>query len=235
MEGNEQRVDRRGHRAAGERVSTLKRLLVVWLVGFAGISAVGLQTVVPAETLLLDASVVGGGHWYGGMVTSFIVLGWAVAAVSMIGAGYASVKSGRQRAAVTLLSGSAIVMLLLFDDLLQLHTTVIPGLFGGSKWVLIGIEAALTAGWIVAGLPELRRTRWELLVAAGVGFASSILLDQWVLFRDQWALVAEDGAKALGVLALATWAFSTAGDLISSMVAPHEQTWPSREGLEQRV
>ncbi len=112
----------------------------------------------------------------------------------------------------------AITTLLLLDDLLQLHSVVFPRYIGGSKWVLIALEATGVLLWVARWSDEIVRTRWELLVAAGCGFASSLVVDRFGLGPGRWSLVLEDGAKALGVLAVATWAVSSALDLMRSLV-----------------
>lgn len=113
-----------------------------------------------------------------------------------------------------------IIALLLFDDLFLLHTAVVPKVIGGSKWWLIIAEAVSILYWIVRWKAEIIRTRWELLVAAALGLAASLAFDKFPIGGEDWALVAEDGAKVLGIVALATWAVSTAADLIGSLVQP---------------
>lgn len=210
-------AERRAARSASQRASTLRRLALVWLVGLAGLSVVALQHRVPIEDLLLDPSVVGGGRWYGGLVTSIGVVVWTVASVAAFGAGYVSWLVGRVGACVTMVSSSAIIALLLFDDLFLLHTAVVPALTGLPKLGLVIFEAMAVVVWGATCRKEISRTRWELLVAAGFGFALSLVFDQTLPASVQ-ALLLEDGAKLLGVLALAAWAVSTAADLTRSMV-----------------
>ena len=188
----------------------------MWAIGFVGLTALSLQSAVPAESLLLDPSVVGGGLWYAGLVTSLTVLGWSVATVSLGFAAFACRVSGRTSASHATGAVAFIVGVLLLDDLFQLHTAVGPQLFGGSKWALVSLEGAALAAWAVAWRREITRTRWELLVASAIGFAGSLGVDRFPLADDRWSLIVEDGAKVLGVLALATWSVSTAADLIRS-------------------
>ena len=211
--------ERRTHRRAGQRASTLKRLIVAWLFGVGGLAVVAFQSSVPVESLLLDASTVGGGRWYGGLVTSLGVFGWTVAAVSLLGTAHASRLSGRTGAGDAFGSFGLIVLLLLFDDLFQLHSAVVPAVVGGPKSGLMAVEFVVVAAWTIRYRGEISRTRWEMLVAAAVGFGWSLGFDRFPLASDRWALIVEDGGKMLGVLALATWAVSTAMDLIGSLVA----------------
>ncbi len=182
------------------------------------LAVVGMQRRVPVEDLFLDASVVGGGLWYAGLVTSLAVMGWTVAAVALGFSALACQRSGRFNAAKATGSIGLIVALLLFDDLFLLHTAVVPKVIGGSKWLLVVVEAVAITVWTIRWKAEIVRTRWELLVAAAVGFAGSLVFDRYPIDAEGWALIAEDGAKVLGIVALATWAVSTAADLIGSMV-----------------
>ncbi len=211
-------LERRARRPARERASTLKRLVVAWSFGVCGLAVVALQTSVPVESLLLDASVVGGGHWYSGLVTSLGVFGWTVAAVSLLGGAHISRLCGRRGAAGALGSFGVIVLVLLFDDLLLLHSSVVPRVIGGPKWLLLAFEFGVVGAWAVRFRAEIVRTRWELLIAAGLSFAWSVGFDRFPLTSDRWALVVEDSGKMLGVLALATWAVSTTLDLVGSLV-----------------
>lgn len=191
---------------------------MAWSLGLSGLAAVSLQKAVPAEVLLLDASVVGGGRWYAGLVTSLTVMGWTVAAVSLGFASLASRISGRRSASMATGSIALIVAVLMLDDLFLLHSALAPTLFGGSKWALVLLEGIAAIAWSIWWRSEITRTRWELLVAASAGFAVSLAFDRFGFGHKEWTLIAEDGAKVLGVLALATWAVSTAADLIRSLV-----------------
>lgn len=209
-------AERRTSRSRQLRVSTLKRLVFVWAIGLIGLAAAAIQTSVPVEMLLLDASVVGGGHWYSGLVTSLAVLGWTTAAVCTGCAGYASHCSSRFAAARTFGLGAGLMALLLLDDLFQLHSSVVPRAIGGGKLGLLAFEAAALVLWLATSWREISRTRWELLLAAGCGFAASVILDLFPVGDARLALILEDGGKILGVLALATWSVSSAADLIAS-------------------
>ena len=210
--------ERRSERSASQRASTVRRLTIVWILGLAGLAVVAMQERVPVEDLMLDASVVGGGHWYAGLVTSLAVMSWTVATVALGFAALACRVSGRVNASKATGSIAVIVAVLLFDDLFLLHSDVVPMVFGGSKWWLVCVEAVAIVGWAIRWRSEVLRTRWELLAAAAVGLGASVLFDRHAVRGEDWSLIAEDGAKVLGVLALATWAVSTAADLIRAGV-----------------
>ena len=193
-------------------------MAVIWLLGLAGLALVAFQERVPIEDLLLDPSVVGGGHWYGGLVTSIGVVVWTVASVAAFGAGYISWLVGRIGVSATMIAAGAITAVLLLDDLFLLHSSVVPDVTGLPKLGLVVIEAAAVVAWVISCKGELSRTRWELLLAAGFGFSVSLIADQQLDADVVGALLVEDGAKLLGVLALAAWSVSTATDLARSVV-----------------
>lgn len=214
--------ERRAGRSVSQRASSLRRLTTVWLLGFAGLSVVALQERVPVEDLFLDASVVGGGHWYAGLVTSLGVVIWAVAATAAFGAGYISWLVRRMGACVAMTAGGSIITFLLLDDLFQLHSAVFPALTGLPKVGLVVVEGLAVAVWLSTCRRELLRTRWELLGAAGLGFVFSLLVDQVIDPVRAGALLIEDGSKLLGVLALAAWSVSTATDIAGSAIRAND-------------
>ena len=210
--------ERRSDRHRSQRVSTLRRLVTVWVLGLAGMATVGLQERGPVEDLLLDPSVVGRGLWYGGLVTSIGIMIWTVAAGASFGAAYISWLVGRSAAATTMAAASGITALLLLDDVFLLHSNVVPGMTGLPKVTLVLVEGVLVVAWWSKFSREIVRMRWELLLAAGVGFATSVAVDQLADGEGVGPLLVEDGAKLLGILALAAWSVSTAGDLAFSIV-----------------
>ena len=210
-------VDRRLPRPIAARTSTIHRLAGIWLVGLGILAVAAFQNRVPVEDLLLDRALVSGGKWYSGMVTSLVVVAWTTAAVSAFGAAFTSRVAGRGVAASAFASAGAIITLLMLDDLYQLHSSVVGPESGLPKQALMIVEGGAVIVWFVIHRTEIVRTRWELLVAAQVGFAVSLVVDTFTT-PSTLNLVVEDGGKLLGVFALAMWAISTAGDLIVSAV-----------------
>ena len=109
------------------------------------------------------------------------------------------------------------VALLTLDDLLQLHASVFPKVFGLPKGAVLFVYGLGVAIWALTHAVEIVRTRWGLLFAAGVGMSLSIAVDQLSTGQD-WALLAEDGAKFLGILAWAAYFTLTARDIALSVV-----------------
>ncbi len=195
--------------------------MIAWSFGFVLLATVVLQTAVPAETLLLDRTVVSGGRWYDGLVTSLGVLAWTVAAAGFAASSFVAGLAGRRQARRIFGLGAALVTALLLDDLFLLHSNVIPKYLGISKVAVLAVQALAVLAWVARAFPEIRRSRWELLAASAAGLGVSVLVDRFgILGNDRWNLIVEDGAKFLGVLALAAWAVSTAVDITRS-VASH--------------
>jgi hypothetical protein len=77
----------------------------------------------------------------------------------------------------------------------------------------------LACAWLVSAQAEILRTRWELLAAASFAFAISLGTEVlWISADTGIKVIIEDGAKFMGVLALASWSISSASDLIRSVV-----------------
>ncbi len=194
--------------------------LVLWIV-------VLVQDVVPVDELVLDKASDRAVPWYAGLISSLGILLWAMTVCACAATAFVAYH-GNRTAATKAFRGAAIFFgLLLLDDLFLLHSDVIPALIPVSKHAIILIEAGLGMIWLVPAWPEIRRTRWEMLASAGVGFGMSILID--VLLDEAGSgilvLVLEDGAKFLGGVALATWAIVTAADVIRSVT---ENSLPSQ-------
>lgn len=213
-------MDRRRYRAPRRRAATVLVLLGVWLAGLAVLTVVVLQRAVPHEELFLDAAAVGGVGWYAGVVTSLGVLGWGVSSCACTVTAYAAHLSGRRAARRAFRSAAILFAVLLADDLLQLHSSLLPDLLGVSKVSVLAALGALGALWLLPAWAELHRTRWELLAASLATFAVSLLVDVKLLgpLGGTTALVVEDGAKFLGILALASWSVMTARDIVRSIV-----------------
>lgn len=219
LETERRRAERRAQRTSSDRRSSLTRLAIGWIAGIAFLSVLVAQQSVPIDDLLLDQTDVNGGRWFDGMVTSLGILAWTAAGCACVAAGYASRVAGRTAARRTLLSGGVIIGFLMLDDLFQLHSNVLPRYIGGSKLTFVALEALAILLWAGASLTELRRTRYELLLAAAAGLGGSVVIDVVNVFSLERLprLILEDGAKFLGLLALALWATSTAADVIRSI------------------
>lgn len=213
------RSDRRSYATRSERLSSLTPLAVVWLVGSVVITGVSLQQGSPAHDLFMDATLLGGRAWYVGMVAALGILAWAVSVCGCVAAWYVSDLGDRPQAASAFRAGALLFTLLLLDDLFLFHSGLLPKTLGVHKLVVLGAYAALALAWLSSAQAEILRTRWELLVAASAAFSISLGTEAlWIAADTGVKVIVEDGAKFMGVLALASWSVSSASDLIRSVV-----------------
>ncbi len=203
-----------------DQLRPLMPLAALWLGACCLLVAMVLQNQVPYEDLLLDPTYASGLPWYMGMVSNLGVLGWTAAAVSGGLGSWTAQMANRRGAAMMLAGGSLLTVLLLFDDLFQLHVLVKP-LLGLPKWSAYLVYGSAAMFWVGTQAVEIRRTRYGLLVAAATAFAVSLLLDQLAPAFDlsaRGALVAEDSAKFFGILAWAQYFVLTSVDIVRSIL-----------------
>lgn len=203
------------------RLRPLVPIALIWTTGLIFLVGLAVQREVPYDELLLDPNNVAGIPWYTGLVSNLGILGWTTATVTGFFGAWVAHYGNRPAASRMLLHGAALSMVLLFDDLLQLHVILKPAV-GIPKVAVYVAYLVFALWWVASQWRELRRTRSELLVAAGGAFAVSIGLDQvaglipW-LGPDQLLLL-EDAAKFLGVLVWAQFFTLTSGAIVTSIV-----------------
>lgn len=211
--------ERRTYAKSSDRVKSLRPLVLAWLGGLAILAGVGIQDGLPVRDLFMDATYLGGRSWYVGMVAALGVLAWTVSVCGCAAASFVSRLGGRDNAASAFRGGALLFTLLLLDDLFLFHATLLPYTVGIPKPIVLGVYAGLAVGWLATAKSEIMRTRWELLAAASLAFGMSLAVEAFWYGDDVGGrVVAEDGAKFMGVLALAAWSVSSASDLIRSVV-----------------
>lgn len=211
--------ERRAYARNSDRLRSLRPLVLSWLGGLAILAGVGIQDAVPVRDLFMDATYLGGRSWYVGMVAALGVLAWTVSVCGCAAASFVSRLGGRDNAASAFRGGALLFTLLLLDDLFLFHATLLPQTLGIPKLIVLGVYAGLAVWWLATAKSEIMRTRWELLAAASLAFAMSLAVEAFWYGEDVGVrVVAEDGAKFMGVLALAAWSVSSASDLIRSVV-----------------
>lgn len=214
-------TERRTNRTGLSRLRPLLPIAIIWAIGLVFLVGLALQRQVPYDELLLDPNNVAGIPWYTGLVSNLGILGWTTATVTAVFGAWIAHYGNRPAAARMLLHGAVLSAVLLFDDLLQLHVILKPAL-GIPKIAVYIAYLAIAGWWVVSQWRELRRTRAELLVAAGAAFAISIGLDQvaaivpWLTASQR--LLGEDAAKFLGVLAWAQFFTLTTSSIVTSIV-----------------
>ncbi len=211
--------ERRRSVAAAQRLSDLIAITIVWGTGLVVLAFAGLQHQIPVADLLNDPATVAGVMWYAGLISNLGAIGWTVAVAAAAGAAFVARVGGRPRATISFLRGGALLgAMLLIDDLFQVHQRLLPREVGLSKPIVLLIELVLALGWAISSYPELKRTRWHLLVMAGGAFVVSLVVDQLVSGPESGSrMLVEDGAKFLGVLAWALYFIRTAADIVASI------------------
>lgn len=213
-------VERRIQKSRASRLAPLLPLALIWLLGCALIVGLLAQRQVPYDQLLLDPNSLNKVPWYTGLISNLGILGWTTATATGFFGCWVARAGARPGASSMLFWGAALSTVLLLDDLFQLH--VVVKVLGLSKpMVYLGYLVA-TGLWVLLQLQEIRRTRVELLLAAGAAFAVSVMVDQvggaLPVLTDQATLVLEDASKFLGVLAWAQYFTLTSKDIVSSIL-----------------
>lgn len=212
-------ADRRQRPSLDWQLADLLPLAVVWAAAIGVVAVAGLQRQVPVTELFLDPAAVAGVPWWTGLLSQLGLLGWMIAAVAAGGGAWLAGRLGRRSAAVFLGSGAVVTVLLLADDLLQVHAVLLPR---------IGIDKPLSQLLIVAPAPvwalthrrEILRTRWLVFAAAIAGFVASTAVDVWwaPTGSDVGRTLVEDGTKFLGICAWAQYFTMTTADIARSVV-----------------
>ncbi|NNE73435.1 MAG: hypothetical protein HKN26_07215 [Acidimicrobiales bacterium] len=224
------RPDRRSGFDGRILVRMFMPVLVVWAIGLVVLAGLVTQNAVPHEQLLLDPNYTGGLPWYTGLVSNLMILVWAVATTAAAGAAFVVRRAGRPQAEAFLRGATLLSLLLTLDDALQLHIVVAKTLDVPKPATYVAY-LALSAAWALRSWPELQRTRWQLLAAAAGAFAVSLIVDQLTSPDNTTALIFEDGAKTLGVLAWATYFVVTARDIAASVIPDVAAEPADRSGL----
>ena len=193
----------------------------LWLAGSAFLAILVGQEAIPYADLLLDPAQYDRRPWYTGLISNVGILGWTVAAVAAAGGGWVAGLGHRDRAAELLRGGALLSGLLLLDDLFQFHI-IVPRTIGAPKMAFYAFYGALGLAWAHSNRSEFVRTRWPLLIAALVALAGSASIDVIGDGRST-ALLAEDSAKFLGILAWALFFVLTTGDICRSIVRQGER------------
>ncbi|MCB0992005.1 MAG: hypothetical protein R2770_13010 [Acidimicrobiales bacterium] len=209
--------DRRRQISLTRQLRLVLPLVMLWMVGGAALAVAGLQTAIPREELFLDTTAISGLPWYAGVLSNVGILAWTVAAVAALGGGWVSFQTLRPSAGRFLTAGGLVASILLLDDLLRLHSSVIPKVLGVPKAIAMLLVVAPAILWFLGFIDEVLRTRWLVLLAALGAFFGSVAADQ-LLPSGPNTLLIEDGAKLLGVLAWSLYFVLTTRDIATSTI-----------------
>ncbi|MBW3661839.1 MAG: hypothetical protein KY469_01975 [Actinobacteria bacterium] len=156
---------------------------------------------VPARLLVGDPSEVAGLPYYIGVISNVGALAWGMGAAVALFAGWIAVRTHERATGRFLIATGAVTLLLVLDDLLQLH----DGLFDTELGVPEEVAYAALGALFVAYAWRFRDHLWDptnrgwVLVAVGL-FAVSLVIDL-AEPKIRGALVVEELAKFLGIAA----------------------------------
>ena len=206
---------------------SLAPLAALWLAGIALLLLARVQTVAPLQTLFLDPAHLTGAPWYTGALSSLGIFVWTAGVVFAACGSWVAHRIGRTSAARFLAAGSAATLLLVLDDVFQLHAGIFKSALGGSKNAAQLVIVLPTLIWAAVFFNDIKRTRSFVLLAAFASLAGSVLVDVGVGLVGETELLIEDGLKFLGVLAWTQYFAITSRDIansaITSALKPAEQ------------
>lgn len=201
---------------------SLLPVLTLWVSAGLFVLALLIQQVVPFDQLALDGNRVAGVPWYAGLLSYLGIIGWSVAAAAAGGGAWVSALGCRWGAERMLRGGAILTVLLLLDDVFQIHVLAGPTI-GVPKSTMMVVYAALTFWWLAANTQEIVRTRTGVLAAALSALVLSVVADRigtaGSRLQPHASLALEDGLKFLGIVAWAQYYLLTACDIVRSVVA----------------
>ena len=108
--------------------------------------------------------------------------------------------------------------ILLLDDLFQFHADLLPATLGVTKAVALGMVLAHGVAWVLCWRADIARTRWLILASSGVGSLCALAADLFGNPDRSAALLVEDGAKLLAIVAWAVYFTTTTVDIVASAI-----------------
>ena len=158
---------------------------------------------------------------YFGILSQAGLVLWGVAAAVCLLAVVTLRRAGRSGWGLPASLGALSAMLLV-DDMTQMHEHILPTYFGVDEVVVFAIYAVLFVSICWRFRRELPGTRLDLLLLTGGLFATSILTDIGPDFR--FDVMAEDGAKLLGICGWAAYAGTLALGRMTPATADRPKT-----------
>jgi len=217
-------------------IRPLLPLGVLWLTAIAALGFIVLQRSVPQKLLLFNPSTIAEAPWYLGLLWSVEVIGWTSATVAAFLGSRICALGNRAGASRMLRDGTILSFLLLMNQLIRVD--ILPGTIRTMPVIhLMGLVFVLW--WFHTASDELRRTRFELLIAAVAAlsfgaFLSLIGLKPFGVDEDRLSL-ATSTLSLIGVLAWAQYFILTVYDISRSILVqlqrdtPHPKTTESQD------
>ncbi len=205
-------------RAASTRRSAVQRLAFLGAVaGLLGLVLLVAHVAgIPPGELTPDPNSVAEQAPYVGIISTLGVMAWgAIVAFCLLAGAVLYSVGGRSQRCRFMLATAAFALIVGVDDAAMFHENVAPDNLGVPQRAVIVLMGLLALAWIVASWDELRRSDSVLLVATGICFGLSVMVDQ--LYEQR---VVEDFFKYVGIASLTAWALLEAR---ASLVASASQ------------
>ncbi len=211
---------------AARKRSGLRALVIAgisWLFMLAIAIPASLFYGIPVRNLTRDASYISNGGFYIGLISNLGIVLWAgSAAICFLAYAMLKERPVASRAPLFFLVSALFTLVMLGDDLMQLHS-IIPEYFGIRRkgfLALYGLGAALYLYWFRA---HILASDYMPLTVALTLFAISAAIDLIPgEFRGQYLL--EDGAKFAGIATWFAYFFRLASDTLSLTTPDSEWT-----------
>jgi len=184
----------------------------------------GLQNSVPFEQLTHDPVTLADMAWYVGAISNLGIVLWTAALVTAAGGAWVAARTGRPSAARFLGTGSVVGIILMLDDLFQFHADLLPNRLGVGKSVALALVLTPALCWVIGWRADIARSRWMILAASGIGSACSLVADRVGDSAGTSALMVEDGAKLLAIVAWAVYFTTTTTDIVASAIDRQPRT-----------
>lgn len=201
---------------------------ISWLFMLAIAIPASLFYDIPVRNLTRDATYISNAGFYIGLISNLGIVLWAgAAAICLLVYAMLRERVWASRAPLFFLASALFTLVMLGDDLMQLHS-IIPEYFGIKQKGIIavyGLGAALYLYWFRA---HILASDYMPLVVALALFAVSAAIDLIPgEFRGQYLL--EDGTKFAGIATWFAYFFCLASDTLSH-AGPDPERTSSKEG-----
>lgn len=222
-----------GNAKAPSALRGLKLSPLVWIfvpVIFL-LAAARIQTYVPLGNLTRDPLVVADAPFYTGIFSNFGILFWcAGGAIALFSAVVCRARSDSQELGRFFLASGVLTLVLMFDDLFQLHEGFLPYHVGISEEIVY-LGYAIAFSWYLFRFRKtLKKTPFGYLGLAFLLLGIAPIFDKEILplpaswLTNEGIFLFEDGFKLLGVVAwFIYFAVSGSQALIGDRPAPETE------------
>lgn len=198
-------LPRRGADTDGTKAPRAAAWRLAFLAAVAGLLGLVLLVAdrvgIPARELTPDPNSVAEQAAYVGIISTLGIMAWgAIVGFCLLAGAVLYTAGGPSSRCRFMLATAAFALIVGVDDAAMFHEEVGPYL-GIPQRAVIALLGLLALAWIATSWTELRRSDPVLLVATGICFALSVMVDQ--LYEQR---VVEDFFKYVGIVAFAAWA-----------------------------